>query len=279
MHSIMSERKPSRPKNQTSMRMLGKQLGAVRRALGHTQVELAHLVNVDEETIASIEQGRRSLKRDLAGRIDEVLGTKGVFEAGVTNLPEIDQYPLWAEEYVDQERTAISLSFYANQVLPGLLQTAEYAEAVLRERVPAYDDEEIQVKLEGRVTRLEILERKNPPTTSFVIWEPVLHLMLGGPDARLRQLRHLRAVADLPSVTIQVLPLGSPHHAGLDGPFILLETEDHQRLVYTEGQRGSHWVSDPDEMSRLEGKYAMLRTQALDVEKSKNLLDRLLGEQ
>ncbi|QNP70959.1 helix-turn-helix transcriptional regulator [Streptomyces roseirectus] len=275
----MSPRKPSRPKNKTSMKMLGRQIAAARRASGLTQVELAAIVNIDDETMASIEQGRRPLKPDIGRKIDEALGTKGVFEEGAENLPEIDQYPLFAEEYIEHERTAKKLDWFDNAVIPGLLQTEEYAEAVLRERVPAYSEEEIQTKLAGRIERMAILRRENGPTMSFVIWEPVLHMMVGGPEVQQRQLRHLRELADLPNVTIQILPLDSLHHAGLNGPFTLLETEDHQHLAYTESQRGSHWVSDPEEMSILESKYAMLRTQALDVEKSKRKLDCLLGEQ
>ena len=78
---------------------------------------------------------------------------------------------------------------------------------------------------------------------------------------------------------MQFLPLSSPCHASLDGPFVLLETPDHQHLAYTESQRGSQWVSDPDEVSILSRKYAMLRTQALTTHDSMGLLDRLLGEQ
>lgn len=68
-------------------------------------------------------------------------------------------------------------------------------------------------------------------------------------------------------------------HAGVNGPFTLLETPDHQHLAYTEGQRGSQWVSDPDEVSILARKYAMLRSQAMSPHESKSLLDRLLGDQ
>ncbi|KUN26657.1 DNA-binding protein [Streptomyces antibioticus] len=275
----MSAKKPPRPKNLTSMKMLGKQLGAARRAMGYTQSALGPLVRVDEETIASIEQGRRALKPDLAALLDEALQTKGMLSAGVANLPEIDQFPMRAELYMEHEREAIALSLYANQVLPGLLQTRTYAEAVLRERVPAYGKEEIEAKVAGRVDRQEILQRRDPPTLSFVIWEPVLHLGIGGPEGQAEQLRHLRSCAELPSVSMQFLPMGSPSHAGLDGPFILLETPDHQHLAYIEGQRGSQWVSDADEVSRLARKYAMLRTQALTTHDSKGLLDRLLGEQ
>ncbi|MFF4276454.1 Scr1 family TA system antitoxin-like transcriptional regulator [Streptomyces sp. NPDC001536] len=275
----MSAKKPPRPKNLTSMKMLGKQLAAARRAAGYTQSALAALVKVDEETIASIEQGRRSLKPDLAVLLDEILQTKGMLSVGVANLPEIDQFPMWAELYMEHEREAIALSLYANQVLPGLLQTRAYAETVLRERVPAYGEDEIETKTAARVERQEILQRATPPTLSFVVWEPVLHLAIGGPEVRAGQLLHLRACAELPCVSLQFLPMNSPSHAGLNGPFVLVETPDHQHLAYIEGQRGSQWVSDADEVSILARKYAMLRAQALSPLDSKDLLDRLLGEQ
>ncbi|MEH0576630.1 MULTISPECIES: helix-turn-helix transcriptional regulator [Streptomyces] len=268
----MSQRK----KNLSTMKMLGKQLGTARRKAGHTQIALAELVKLDEETIASIEQGRRALKPDLAALLDDILDTKGMLATGVDNLPEIDQFPLWAELYMEHEREAIALSWYDNAVLPGLLQNEPYVRAVLRNRVPAYKDDEIETYTALRLDRQKILHQRNPPTLSFVVWEPVLYMEIGG---RLDQLRHLRELAELPCVSLQFLPMRSPYSAGLDGPFTLLETPDHQHLAYTEGQRGSQWVSDADEVSILARKYAMLRTQALTTQDSMDLLDRLLGEQ
>ncbi|MEU9412126.1 helix-turn-helix transcriptional regulator [Streptomyces sp. NPDC048281] len=274
----MSAKKPPRPKNQTSMKMLGKQLGAARRVAGLTQTELGLRVGLDEQTVASIEQGRRALKPDVAARMDEVLDTKGMLAAGVANLPDVDQFPMWAEVYMEHEREAIALSWYDNAVLPGLLQTEAYVRAVLRNRVPAYDGDEVETRTVARLERQEILHRRNAPTLSFVVWEPVLLMALGGPEVRRGQLRHLRELAELPCVSLQFLLLSSPYHAGLDGPFILVETPDHQHLAYAESQRGSQWVSDADEVSRLARKYAMLRTQALTTQDSMGLLDRLLGE-
>ncbi|MFR9788370.1 helix-turn-helix domain-containing protein [Streptomyces sp. MB22_4] len=261
------------------MKMLGRQLGTARRAAGLSQPALAAALNMDDETIASIEQGRRPLKLDIAERCDELLGTKGTLAAGVTNLPEIDQFPLWAEEYMGQEKVAVALSWYDNAVIPGLLQTEAYARAVLRNRVPAYDEEDLETTLRLRLDRQEILKRKYPPTLSFVVWEPTLRLRIGSEEIRKEQMRSLREVAELPCISLQVLPLDSPLHAGLNGPFTLLETPDHQQLAYTESQRGSQLVSDPEEVSRLARKYAMLRTQALNNQDSKGLIDRLLGEQ
>ncbi|MCE3029403.1 helix-turn-helix transcriptional regulator [Streptomyces sp. CMSTAAHL-2] len=270
---------PARRKNQSAMKMLGRQLGTARRTAGMSQPALAAALNVNDETIASIEQGRRPLKLDIAERCDELLGTKGTLAAGVTNLPEIDQYPLWVEEYVDQEKVAVALSWYDAMVIPGLLQTEAYARTVLQNRVPAYDAEELETTLRLRLGRQEILKRKSPPTLSFVVWEPALHLRIGSEETREEQMRFLREVAELPCLSLQVLPLDSPVHAGVAGPFALLETPDHQQIAYTESQRGSQWVSDPEEVSRLARKYAMLRTQALNIQYSKDLLDRLLGEQ
>ena len=127
--------------------------------------------------------------------------------------------------------------------------------------------------------RQEVLHRKCPPTLSFVVWEAALKLAYLDPVVRAEQLRHLRECAQLPGLALQFLPLDAPTHAGLDGAFILLETPDHQHLAYTESQRGSQWVSDPDQVSSLARKYAMLRSQALTPEQSLGLLDRLLGEQ
>ncbi|MEU5092615.1 helix-turn-helix transcriptional regulator [Streptomyces sp. NPDC021356] len=275
----MSTRKLPRKKNFSTLKMLGAQVQAARKTAGYTQRALAERLVVDEETIASIEQGRRPLMPDVAAALDELLDTKGMLLAGVDKLPEIDQFPMYAEQYMVHEREAVSLSWYDNAVLPGLLQTEPYARAVLSERVPAYDEDELATKVAGRVDRQEILQRKCPPTMSFIVWEPVLHLRIGGDRVRRDQLRRLRECAERPGLSLQFLPMRTSGHAGLTGPFTLLETPDHQLLAYTEGQRGSQWVADPDEVSVMSRKYAMLRSQAMAPGESKGLLDRLLGDQ
>ncbi|MEV8395814.1 MULTISPECIES: helix-turn-helix transcriptional regulator [unclassified Streptomyces] len=274
----MNPRKHPRKKNASAMKMLGAQVAAFRRAAGYTQRSLGERVVADEETIASIEQGRRPLKADFAEMLDELLDTKGALSVGVANMPAIDQFPLWAEQYVDHECEAISLSSYQNQVVTGLLQTEAYARALFRGRVPAFDEDEVETKTAARIERQEILQRKVPPTLSFVLWEPVLHFPLGGRKVHIDQLNHLRACAELPGLSLQFLRQNRPANAGI-GPFYLMETPDHQHLAYAESQLGSHWVSDPDGVSNMSRRYAMLRSQALTPEDSLDLLDKLLGEQ
>ncbi|MFD7715888.1 Scr1 family TA system antitoxin-like transcriptional regulator [Streptomyces sp. NPDC059814] len=261
------------------MKLVGKLLGLFRVAAGLTQAQLADAVGVQVETIASIEQGRRSLLPDLASRLDQLLETKGALATAVENMPEIDLVPAWAEQYMDLERTALALSWYDNQVLPGLLQTEAYARAVFRNRVPVFSEEKIAIQTASRLERQEILHRSEPPTISFVIWEPVVRLQLVDEEPHVEQLRHLRRCGTLPGVSLQILPLSHRTHAALAGPFILLETPDFQQVAYSETQRGSLLVADPDEISILAQKYAMLRAQALSPADTLGLLDRLLGEQ
>ncbi|MFD9002052.1 Scr1 family TA system antitoxin-like transcriptional regulator [Streptomyces sp. NPDC059582] len=268
-----------RTKNASAMKMVGSLVGVFRRTAGLTQRALAERLLVDEETIASIEQGRRTLKEDLATALDDLLDTKGALAVAVANMPEVDLFPRWAEEYIDLEREALTLSWYDNQVLPGLLQTPAYARAVFLNDVPPLTEEEIDQRVEARIERQDILQRKVPPSVSFVISEVTVRDRLGGDEVYFEQLRRLREWARLPGVTLQVMPVGRDFHAGLSGPFILLETPDHQRVSYVEGQLNGRMIADPDLVSVLERKYAMLRTQALNHRETEGLLDRLLGEQ
>ncbi|MFI7087976.1 helix-turn-helix domain-containing protein [Streptomyces anulatus] len=260
------------------MKLVGKLLARFRKEAGLTQTELAQAAGVQEDTIASVEQGRRSLVPDLAETIDDLLDTKGALATAVDNMPEVDLIPLWAEDYIDMEQDALALSWYDNQVIPGLLQTKAYAQAVFGNKVPVYSQEEIETQTATRLQRQQILDRKKPPTTSIVIWEPVLMMKLTSDEEHREQLRHLYAMAQLPGVCLQVLPLDSRVHAGLNGPFTLLETPDHQHVAYTETQRGSQLISDRNEVSILAQKYAMLRAQALSPVETLRLLARLLGE-
>ncbi|NSC21991.1 helix-turn-helix transcriptional regulator [Streptomyces albus subsp. chlorinus] len=267
-----------RHKNASALKMVGQLLANYRRAAGYTQQSLATTLCLDEETIASIEQGRRPLKSDLAEQLDEVLDTKGSLAVAVANLPEYDKYPLWAEEFIDREKEAVSIDWFENQVLPGLLQTEDYARAVFRSKEPPLDADDLDIQVAARLDRQDILQRKCPPSASFVISEAVLLDRLGGDAVRREQLRRLRRDAELPGLSLQIMPLGRETHAALSGPFILLETPDHEHLAYVETQRGSMLVSEANEVSILARKYAMLRTQALNSEESRSLLDRLLGE-
>ncbi|MFB7786171.1 Scr1 family TA system antitoxin-like transcriptional regulator [Streptomyces vinaceus] len=260
------------------MKMVGAMMAVSRIAKNLTQKQLGEEVRLDEQTIASIEQGRRALMPDVAELLDRILGLPGVLAVAAEQMPAVDVTPPWAEEYMGREREAVAIWWFNTQVLPGLLQTEAYARALFGCRVPYLGVEEIEVQVARRMERQDILDRPVPPTLSFIIWEPAVRDRIGGDEVYREQLRHLRACADRPGISLQVLPLGLTGHAGLGGPFTLLETPEHQHLFYAEIQRGSVFRQAPEDVSILTQKYAMLRAQALNLHETKGLLDRLLGE-
>jgi transcriptional regulator with XRE-family HTH domain len=264
-----------RPRNGSAAKMLGAQLATFRRAAGYTQESLAERAAIGAETIASIEQGRRLLKQDQAELLDKMLDTRGTLAAALDHMPENSMTPLWTQQLFDLEEEAATISSYENQVMPGLLQTEPYTRAVFGNRLPAYDEDELALHTSERLDRQRILHRKAPPTVSFVIWEPVLHLRLCADTEHKQQIRHLRAMAEMPGLTIQVLPLDVPGHAALSGTFVLFETREHRHVGYTEMVGGARLHEDPEVVSTFAQKHAMLRTQALNIQDTKSLLDHL----
>lgn len=268
-----------RPKRVTSWHVIGAQLAVFRNAARSTQAELARQLGAGEETIASIEQGRRPLKLDLAEILDELLETKMALQTAVRKVPERERFPAFAQDFVDHEQEALTLLWYENQVVPGLLQTEEYARAVFGCLYPPITSGEAEERLSARLDRQRLFEREPwPPMMNFLLEEVILHRPIGGRHVLREQHRHLRRCGELPYLALQIIPTSREKHAGLNGPMVLLETPDHDQLAYMEGQRVSFLVDDPDEVSVLQQKYGMLRSQALTPEESMGLLDDLLGE-
>ncbi|MGP8298937.1 helix-turn-helix domain-containing protein [Streptomyces inhibens] len=268
-----------KPQRITSWHVIGAQLSHFRKTARLTQPALAEAVGLHEDTIGSIEQGRRALKIDLAETFDELLGTKGALAVAVSKVPEREKLPAFVQDLVEHEEEALTLLSYENQVVPGLLQTEAYARAVFDCLYPPLDEDQADEWVSGRLDRQKLLERKKPrPMLNFVLEEVVLHRPLGGPDTWREQIRHLRRCAELPFLGLQIMPTVRAAHASLDGPLVLLETPDHEHLVYIEAQRISFLVDDPDEVSVYQQVYGMLRSQALTPEETRGLLDDLLGE-
>jgi transcriptional regulator with XRE-family HTH domain len=267
-----------RPKRVTSWHVIGAQLAVFRNAARMTQAGLAERLCVGEETIASIEQGRRPLKLDLAEVIDELLETERALQTAVAKVPERERFPAFAQDFVGHEQEALTLLWYESQVVPGLLQTEEYARAVFACLYPPLDEEELEEWVSARLDRQRIFERKPRPMANFLLEEAILHRPIGGHNVLRNQIRHLRQCAELPFLGLQIMPTKREKHAGLAGPMVLLETPDHDQLAYVEGPLVSFLHDDPDKVSVLQQKYGMLRSQALSPAESTGLLDELLGE-
>ncbi|MBT2487546.1 helix-turn-helix domain-containing protein [Streptomyces sp. ISL-96] len=265
-------------KKNPSWHLVGAQLSHFRRRARLTQPQLAERVCVHVDTIASIEQGRRPLQPDFAHQLDELLNTGGALAVGVEQMPERERYPVFAQDFIDYEALALTLLSYENHVVPGLLQTEEYARAVFSCLYPPLNKEQLDESVSARLDRQKLFQRTPwPPMMSFLLEESVLRRPIGGRAVMREQILRLRQCAELPFLGLQIMPTEREIHAGLSGPFVLLETPDHDQLAYLEVQYASFLADDPDEVSVYQQKYGMLRSQALSVQDSMGLLDELLG--
>lgn len=265
-------------KRVTSWGPIGAQVAQFRRYAGKTQPVLATDLCISEDKLASIEQGRRPLQMALAVQIDTLLETKQALETAVSKVPERERYPVLIQDYLDYEQDAVTLLSYQAQLVPGLLQTEDYARALFDCHYPPIEEETVDDWVQGRMDRQKVWERPRPPRANFILEEAILRRPLGGPEVMREQTRRLRDMAQLPCMGLQIMPTDRLPHAGLDGPMVLLETPEHEHLAYMEGQRVSFLIDDPDEVSAVQQKYGMLRSQALSPEESTRLLDQLLGE-
>ncbi|MFD5901249.1 helix-turn-helix domain-containing protein [Streptomyces microflavus] len=260
----------------TSWQLVGAQLRHFRKLAGLTQAALAERLRVGEDTIASIEQGRRALQMDLAVQLDELLDTKGALRVAVEKIPRKERYQALVKDFVQYEQDAASLLWCESQLVPGLLQTEAYARFIFGCNYPPLEENEIEKRVADRLDRQKILQRKPRPILHFILEESILHTEMGDPEVMREQLLHLRQCMDLPFVTIQIMPRSTPRHAGLAGPLVLLETPDHDGLAYVDGQLRGELYDEPADVSALMQRYGMLRSQALTVAESTRLLDALL---
>jgi transcriptional regulator with XRE-family HTH domain len=257
--------------------VFGRQLKLFRERAGMDRAALGSLTGYSASTIASFEQARRIPPTKFIDQADEVLGTGGVLSASKEEVARA-QYPAFFRDAAKLEAEAVELHVYDTQLVNGLLQTEEYARAVFAMWQPLLDEAITEQRVVARLARQEIFARRPTPHLSFVIEEAVLLRPLGGEAVWRGQLEHLMLIAEKRNVVIQVMPLSRQEHAGLAGPFTLMETKDGRRIAYTEVQGDSRVHTERRKVRGLERTYGILRAQAHTPTESLALIEKLLGE-
>ncbi|GED87639.1 helix-turn-helix transcriptional regulator [Streptomyces sp. 6-11-2] len=257
--------------------IFGRQLKLCRERAGLDRSEFGGRVGYSASTIASFEQGRRIPPPKFIDQADDLLNAGGVLKAGKEGVARA-QYPAFFRDAARLEADAVVLHVYANQVVPGLLQTDEYARAVFTMRRPLLAEEIIEQRVAARLARQEIFCRTPMPIVSFVIEESVLHRPLGDSTVMRGQLEQLLLRGDKRNVEIQVMPTVREEHAGLAGPFTLIETRDGRRIAYVEAYKDSRLYTERESVRELEEQYGLLRAAALSPRESLALTEKLLGE-
>jgi transcriptional regulator with XRE-family HTH domain len=147
-------------------------------------------------------------------------------------------------DYAWMEGRAWKVEAFQDSVVPGLLQTSDYARAVLRAWDPAATPQQIERTLAARLVRQRRLSGGNPLQLAVVIGEGALRLLVGGPDVMRAQLRHLVALAAEPGIALRVLPFEAGAHAGMTGPFKILRFHDDPDVATVETRGGDVYLED-----------------------------------
>ena len=173
-------------------------------------------------------------------------------------------YDLPYSTYVGLEAEATAISDFQSSVVPGLLQTADYARAGHEGAMPRLSSEEIERRIEAKLTRQALLGQDDPPAFSAVLDEAVLHRMVGGPAVMSAQLGRLIEAANRPKVTIQVIPFTLGAHPAVESNFNILEMPSPTSgVVFVEGLVGSIYLERPEELTRYRQIFERLQTIAL----------------
>ncbi|MFH9863011.1 helix-turn-helix domain-containing protein [Streptomyces sp. NPDC017202] len=255
----------------------GRLLQHLRKRVGLNQQELGEAIGYSLEQVASVEQGRRPAKAAFTRAADRVLEAGGVLEV---LQDEVDRakLPRFFRNFAVIEAEVVSRFSYDPLLVPGLLQTEGYARAVFAGHCPPLSEEIIDQHTEARLSRQKLLTRVPLAELSFIVSEEALRDPVGGPEVMGEQWQRLLEVSALRNVEVQVMSARRGFHPGKNGPFVVVESHEHRLLGYFESQGVGCVVTDPAEVSAFALRYGKLRSQALNVEESARLIERMVGE-
>ncbi len=194
------------------------------------------------------------------------------FARGSGHKPMLETQGQYAA-MLEIERTALELVHVAPVLMPGMLQTAEYARAVYVEGGVAAGS--IDTRVAVRIGRQAALTRRDPLLYRAFIWEPVLHAEVGGREVLIDQLHHLLAMAERPNVTIRIIPNRASWNPGWEGPFSVAtfpDTSERGPVVQLENKVSALYLDDVPEVAPYQQDAARAEEVAISSEKSRELI-------
>ena len=248
---------------------------------------MASALGWSESKLSRIETAHTGIRRADLDRLLDHYGIDGEVRTRITRVAAQSRQRAWweaygealpvaYETYIQFEAEARAILTYEAQIVPGLLQTDEYARAVIQTH-GVYDGEQVvSQRIAVRMARQAVLTRDPPPRLHVVLDEGVLHRPIGGPDVFQRQMMRLVEASQRPTVTLQVLPFGVGAHRALSGSFIYLEfAGPEQPLVYSEDMTGGTIRSKANVLRTYLTSFEALRGAALDSARSQELISSL----
>jgi transcriptional regulator with XRE-family HTH domain len=272
-------------------RRLAAELRRLREAAGLTQEDVSERTGKDRSTLYRLEHAQQRPQRStLIQLLDlydvdperraELLallrqaGQRGWMQPYRSDLPEI------YSDYISFESEARSIWNYESLFIPGLLQTEDYARAVIRGGLPAASTEQVENRVMARMERQAVLTREDPPQLWAIMDEAAVRRLVGGHAVMREQLARLRDAAALPNVTVQVIPYDAGAHPGMPGSFIVLEFPDapDQSLVYLDSMAGDLFLEDAVEIRRYTLIFEHLRAAGIRPDQSAAMITAIAVE-
>jgi|SRR4051794_38022198 len=269
-------------------RRLGTELKRCRERAGLTQENVSREFEWHAAKVTRIETAKVAVTpRD----VKDLLSLYGVddqeYREALMTLARQSRERTWWTDYRDimrpgnfigLEAEATTLRAWEPIVLPGLLQTEAYIRALMTTGRSADSPQSIDRRVALRLTRQGRLRAANPLRLDAIVDESVLRRVIGGAEVMRDQLQHLIDMAQLPNVTIQVVPFDVGEHPFLGGPAALLEFREttHLDVVYVEGLAGDYYEEQPLEVARYRDEFERLGSKALDHRSSVKMIESLL---
>ncbi|MFF8588585.1 helix-turn-helix domain-containing protein [Streptomyces althioticus] len=243
--------------------LFGARVRRLRTAAGLTQAELGALTHVVSTRITQIERASGAKPTlELARALDTALGADDLL---VELWPYVyrEAFPDWSRKFMEYSERAVAVRQYAAHVVPGLLQTEDYARAVLKVGRTLSSEAQLEERVALRMGRQGRLDAPDRPQLWVVLDEAVLRRPVGGLPVMRDQLARLLAAAAKPHITVQVLPFDQGEHEVMGGSLTVLTMPDGTEVAYTEGAHHGQLVEEPDEVASLALTYDRLRAAAL----------------
>jgi DNA-binding XRE family transcriptional regulator len=261
---------------------LGAELRRARLAAGiDSQELLARELGVDRTVITKAETGERPPSTLVATALDTRFPhLDGLFSRLAVLARKVTGIPGWFLKWVvDGEDKAVVLRWWEPLLIPGLLQTPEYARALFRAWEIADSDDGLEEHVTGRIARQAILDRTGPPKLSVVIDETVLYRCVGGPKVMHDQLVKLAEMGERPGISVQVIPADAGAHIGLLGAFAIADIGDGSAgIVYMESPDEGQTTKDPATVAKLVLVFDTLRSEALSRGASRDRVMKVAEE-
>ncbi|WP_422770411.1 helix-turn-helix domain-containing protein [Plantactinospora sp. WMMC1484] len=249
---------------------MGRILKFARSRSGITQEQLAERLHVSTSLIAKFETNRLIPQPDTALHLDTVFDSGDLFQESAAEARAHSASPTFIRPWLEYEQRATMVRSFELAVVPGLLQTEEYARAVLGDagtRVPDLD-----ATVAARLARAEVLRREDQPCRLFaVLDEAVLRRPVGGPQVMAAQLHAIVRACALPNVSVAVVPASVGAYPGLNGP-LALATVDGRSVAFLDDPLDGRVVEDPERVAALEEVWEAIREYALPARPSLELI-------